>query len=83
MLGNGETVAWLTPHAAIVRANGRAETYFYELRVGTGAFNGDGKGMVAVGTSPEHLLEICDVVLRLLAATVVHSLVLGKKMELS
>jgi hypothetical protein len=34
--------------------------------------------MVALARSPVHVLEICDVVLRLLAASVVHSVFLGK-----
>jgi hypothetical protein len=39
-------------------------------------FNADSKQLVALARSPEHLLEICDVVLRLLAASVVHSVII-------
>jgi hypothetical protein len=35
--------------------------------------------MFVVGASHEHLLEICDVLLRLLAASVVHSVILRKR----
>jgi hypothetical protein len=41
-------------------------------------FTADDKQVVVVARSPEHLLEICDVVLRLLAASVVHSVVLNE-----
>jgi hypothetical protein len=34
-----------------------------------------------VASSPEHLLEICDVVLRLLAASAVHSVILRKRIS--
>jgi hypothetical protein len=77
MLGNGDTVAWLTPHAAIARDNGQVmenwgtldESHRFNVHV-------DGKDKVALARSPEHLLEICDVVLRLLATSVVHSVTL-------
>jgi hypothetical protein len=38
-----------------------------------------GKGIVALARSPEHLFEICQVVLRLLAASVIHSVILSKR----
>jgi hypothetical protein len=38
----------------------------------------DGKDMVALASSPEHLLEICNVVLRLLAVSVVHALIIDE-----
>jgi hypothetical protein len=41
-------------------------------------FNADGKEIFAMALSPEHLLEICDVVLRLLAVSVVHSVVIDE-----
>jgi hypothetical protein len=75
MLGNGEMVAWLTPHVAVARRGAIAQSWtslwkhFY--------FNADGKEIVAMATgmatSPEHSLEICDLVLRLLAASVAQS----------
>jgi hypothetical protein len=75
MLGNGDTVAQLTPHAAVVRACRTAMRYWkllgesYRL-----CFSADGKeDIMALARSPEHLLEICDVVLRLLTVSVVQS----------
>jgi hypothetical protein len=32
MLGNGQTIAWLTPHAAVARKGGRGESYWVHLR---------------------------------------------------
>jgi hypothetical protein len=75
MLGNGETVAWLTPHAAVARGSKRMLDCWEQLhdlrhfRISTD----NGKDMYALARSSEHLLEICDVLLRLLAASVVHS----------
>jgi hypothetical protein len=63
MLANENTVLWLTPHAAVMRESGR----------GILDFKVDGKDIDAWDRSPEHLSEICDVVLRLLAASAVHS----------
>jgi hypothetical protein len=42
------------------------------------SFSADGKYIDAFAYSPEHLLGICDVVLRLLAASAVHSVALRK-----
>jgi hypothetical protein len=67
MLGNEDTVVWLTPHAAVVRNHGKAEdacNYIDEpCRFCCSAST----------NSPEPVIEICDVVLRLLAVSVVHS----------
>jgi hypothetical protein len=79
MLGNENTLAWLTPHAAVARG-GTEMLYCWEqlntscrFRIGTD----DGKEIYALARSPEHLLDICDGVLRLLAAaSVVHSVIL-------
>jgi hypothetical protein len=77
MVGNTNTVAWLTPHVAVVRNHGEAmqgwnqlaeECRFY--------FIADGNEIIAVALSSEHLLEICDVVFRLLAMSVVTSVCL-------
>jgi hypothetical protein len=75
MLGNEATIAWLTSHAAVIREHGIAVQALnqldesYEFR-----FTVDGKEeIIAVALSPEHLSEICDVVLRLLAVNVVQS----------
>jgi hypothetical protein len=77
MLGN-RRLAWLTPHASVVRANG-GEVWSSVLQ-GRCIFrlNVDGKELNAFARAPEHLLEICDVILRLLAASVVHSILLQK-----
>jgi hypothetical protein len=82
MLGNGNTVAWLTPHVAVVRESDRAflcccflqprEDYRFSFIV-------DGTEIFAVPRSSAALLEIVDVVLRLLAASVVHSVCLQKR----
>jgi hypothetical protein len=77
MLGNEYTVAWLTPHAAVARSYERVVRSWNHLD-GSSYFslNADGEVLIARALSPEHLLEICDVVLRLLAASVVHSVTL-------
>jgi hypothetical protein len=76
MLGNEDTVAWLTPHASVMRESGKAEYSWTRLFEASRPFciNADGKEIMAWALSPEHLLELCDVVLQLLAASVVHSL---------
>jgi hypothetical protein len=76
MIRDRDTIAWLTPHTSIVCSNGRANQSYMQLHVRphcTFTFDADGKEVVAWARSPEHLLEICDVVLRLLAASVVNS----------
>jgi hypothetical protein len=67
-------VAWLTPHAAIFREGERAVDFWNDLDIEfcRYCFCADGKDIFAVARSAEHLLEICDVVLRLLAVSVVH-----------
>jgi hypothetical protein len=74
MIGNGDTVVWLTPHAAVVRRYGNAAHAWRQLDESCGfCCRVDGKEIIAVALSPEHLLELSDVVLRLLAVSVVHS----------
>jgi hypothetical protein len=77
LLGNGDTIAWLTPHAVVMHPNERGvyssgpmeqQYRFY--------FNADGEDIHALSHSSEQSLEICDVVLRLLAASAVHSVIL-------
>jgi hypothetical protein len=77
VLGNGKTAAWLTPHAAVARRNGRV-VQSWSQRHGwcRFRFDADGDEIVAFASSLEHALEMNDIVLRLLAASVVHSLVL-------
>jgi hypothetical protein len=73
MLRIENTLAWLTPHAAVARVSGS----WWELdRPCRFRFIAEGKEIYALARSPEQLLEICDVVLRLLAASVVHSVIL-------
>jgi hypothetical protein len=80
LLGNEDTVLWLTPHAAVARASMRLLVCWGQLnnscrfRISTD----DGNHIYAWARSPEHLLDICDVVLRLLAASVVHSVHIHK-----
>jgi hypothetical protein len=78
MLGNDETMAWMTPHAFVARSvrglmfdHGTHESYH---------FAADGNKIAAMARSPEHMLEICNVVLRLLAVSAVHSVSLCKWM---
>jgi hypothetical protein len=79
MLGNDNAVVWLTPHAAVMSGRGR-ELYAWILLDGScrSRFKADWREVFVVALSPEHLSEICDVVLRLLAASVVHSVLLDK-----
>ncbi len=73
MLRNEDTFAWLTPHAAVARQDNR-DVYRWPFRL---SFNtDDDKGIIAFSRTLEHALEICDVVLRLLAASAVHSVIL-------
>jgi hypothetical protein len=80
MFENVDTVLWLTPHACVAHAAWRGVHYCDHLekpyRFG---FDADGNDIEALARSPEHLVEICDVVLRLLTASVVHSVFLRKK----
>jgi hypothetical protein len=79
MLGNEDTIVWLTQDTSIVRAGGRAALCLNHVRdCYRLCFDADGKEIEAAARSPEHLLEICDVVARLLAASVVHSVFLQK-----
>jgi hypothetical protein len=74
MLGDKDTVAWLTPRAAVACEHGHVATAWNQLdRAYSFSFSADGKEMIAFARSHEHLLEICDIVVRLLAASVVHS----------
>jgi hypothetical protein len=74
MSGNEETIAWLTPHAVVARESKKVVHYLNQSN--RFSFSADGKDMVALARSPEHLLEICDVILRLLARSVVQSVIL-------
>jgi chaperonin cofactor prefoldin len=80
MLGNRNKIVWLTPHAAVARPlPGRGAQSWGELEDSCRlSFSADGKEIVALSRSPEHLLESCDAVLRLLAASAFHSVILNK-----
>jgi hypothetical protein len=86
MIENGHRIAWLTAHAAVVRvgdAHGRSVYNWEELdALDCFCFNVDGKEVVALARSSEALSEICNVVLLLLAASVVHLVVLERWMSL-
>jgi hypothetical protein len=80
MLINMNTVAWLTPYTAVVRERGSAVWCCEQLYGLRGfCFSADGKQISALADSPEHLLEICDIVVRLLAASVVASVRLNNR----
>jgi hypothetical protein len=71
MIGNGETVAWLTPHAAVAHTDDRAylcASFLPYEEEHIFSFNVDGTEIFAVARSSAALSEIVDVVRRLLAA---------------
>jgi hypothetical protein len=70
MLGNDETVVWLTPHAAVMRhmrPNGRAQRCVPSLLAYRFSIDADGKDIFIVTSSPAARLEIFAFVGRLLA----------------
>jgi hypothetical protein len=74
ILGNENAVVWMAPHAAVMPVDGRGIHACMLLDwSGYSRFSADGKALFVLARSLEHLSEICDVVLRLLAASVVHS----------
>jgi hypothetical protein len=84
MLANGETMIWLTPHAAIVspnlvRVDRRVVHNWRRLQESCHIrFIADGQELGIWAHSCEALSDVCDVVLQLLAASVVHSVILLK-----
>jgi hypothetical protein len=80
MLGNRNTILWLTPHAAVAREGGGV-VYSWERLCESrcSSFNVDGKRIVVLARSLEHLSGMCDVVLRLLTASVVHQIILEEE----
>jgi hypothetical protein len=77
VLGNRNTVAWLTPNAFVVLANGRGEKCSFYLQDDYRfRFNVDGKDIQALARCSEAYSEIANVVLRLLASSVLHSVIL-------
>jgi hypothetical protein len=79
MLGNRFTLAWLTPHVAVIRNHAVVRNSWNQLNGSRRFyFMVDGKKIDVLARTPEHLLQICDVVLQLLAASVgVHSVILN------
>jgi hypothetical protein len=73
---DGDTMVWCTPSAAVFRKSAIANICI--LGDGNDRFmcNVDGKDMHVLARSPEHFSEVCNVIVRLLAASVVHSVVL-------
>jgi hypothetical protein len=79
MKRNVNTIAWLTPHAAIVFADRYGMPYSWrQVHECHFHFTVDGNAIIASASSIEHLLEICSIVLRLLAASVIHLVTLRK-----
>jgi hypothetical protein len=79
MLSNENVAAWLTPHAAIAREEGSMARSWRQLDSShrrTFMVEGDGKSLFVFARSREHLSEICDILLRLLAASGVYSVLL-------
>jgi hypothetical protein len=79
MLESGKKmVAWLTPHAALVSGSGRlVSTWDRIIESCRFCFSVDGKCIIALARSPEHLLESCDIILRMLAVSEVHRVILN------
>jgi hypothetical protein len=80
VLGNRNTIAWLTPHTAVARNSeyGIAVVAWVRLNESCSfCFSANGReDIAALASSTEHFVEICNIVVRLLAASVVHSLIL-------
>jgi hypothetical protein len=73
-LGEENTVLWLTPYAYVVRDNERVDSWVHQLDGSYRfCFSADDKDIFVLARFHEHLVEICDVVVRLLAASVVRS----------
>jgi hypothetical protein len=84
MSGNQNTILWLTPHSAVGRESKGVVHYWTQLDGSCRfSFSADGTEIFALARSPERLLEICDVVLRLLARSVLHSVILHSWATLS
>jgi hypothetical protein len=78
-LRNRYSVAWLTLHAAAARESEEGLVYCWWKVNGSCRLcvTADGKSIVAFARSPEHLLEIYDIHLRLLAVSEVHRVTLN------
>jgi hypothetical protein len=85
MLSGFPTVAWLTPHASVMLPDGVEMDYWEQVDQGGSynfCFTADGKDLIAFARSSEHLLETCDVVLRLMAVTVVQTVHLNNRLPI-
>jgi hypothetical protein len=69
VLGNDETVVWLTPHAAVMRGSGRANRCCSTILAYRLFINADGKKLFVASSSPAARLEIFSVVGLLLTAS--------------
>jgi hypothetical protein len=79
MLGNGDTIAWLTRHTAVVRGGERVVvTWLLTYEPCHFSFSADGKEINVLANRLEHPLGVCDVLLRLLAVSDVHSVRLNR-----
>jgi hypothetical protein len=79
LLGNGETIVWLTPHAYVARDYAAViSAWVPSDETCHLCFSADGKNIYTCASSPEHLVELCDVVVRLLVVGCVRSLILSK-----
>jgi hypothetical protein len=67
MMGNDDTVVWLTPHSAVMRTGGKALLCCSTLLAYRFLFNVDGKEIFAAARSSTACSEISAVVGRLLA----------------
>jgi hypothetical protein len=77
LLGNQNTVLWLTPHGAVACESERLVLSWLWLNQSDRfSFRAGGKDMVALARSSEHLSELCDVVLRLLTRSAIQSVLL-------
>jgi hypothetical protein len=74
MVDTESKAVWLTPHAVVMPDLGIG-IHPWTLMDGScrSLFKIDGKALYVLALSPEALSEICDVVLRILAASVVHA----------
>jgi hypothetical protein len=81
MSGTRNRVLWLTPQAAVVHADDTEliNSHYFQRTLEVFRVDVDGKEIFAFARYSEHLLEIGDIVLRLLAASVVQSVHLSNR----
>jgi hypothetical protein len=76
MLGNEETLAWLTPHAAVMRDPGNAADCCYFLLPFKFSLFADGEHIFVATSSSAACLDMYAVLIRLLAGNQVHGVTL-------